>query len=82
MNKKSVRLLAFAAVCSLCVAAWLAVAAAWAFFEPTVAAWTVLVTIAAIATEAVFWVGGVLLGWTAFANRARIWRAVTGRGAA
>ena len=33
---------------------------------------------AAVSTEALLWVGGALLGWTAFANRARIWNRLTG----
>lgn len=33
---------------------------------------------AAVSTEALLWVGGALLGWTAFANRARLWKKITG----
>jgi len=33
---------------------------------------------AAVATEIAFWMGAVLLGWTAFANRARLFKRLTG----
>jgi len=33
---------------------------------------------AAVTTEAALWLGAVLLGWTAFANRARLWKKLTG----
>ena len=39
----------------------------------------VAVVAAAVATEAAFWVAAVTLGWTAFANRARLWSRLTGR---
>ncbi|MEO1040081.1 MAG: hypothetical protein AAFX09_11085 [Pseudomonadota bacterium] len=60
-----------------CAASWLSVGGAvlidwprWAFFATVFAA--------ALSTEALFWAGAVVLGWTAFANRARLWSRFTG----
>lgn len=81
MTSKSLKLLLLAIALGVCTTTWLTMLGVWLFMDPGVALWTVLVTIAAVSTEAVFWVGGVVLGWTAFSNRARIWRALCGRGA-
>lgn len=51
------------------VAAWSAVAAAYFFFDPSLAVWTGLVTAAAISLEAFFWVGAGVIGWSFLAGR-------------
>lgn len=53
----------------VCVAAWSAVAIAYFFFEPSIAVWAALVTVAAVSLEALFWVGAGVLGWSFLANR-------------
>jgi ABC-type maltose transport system permease subunit len=45
----------------------------------SVTAFTIAVTIAALATEALFWVAAVIGGWTIFANRKALWNRLTGR---
>jgi hypothetical protein len=51
------------------VAAWAAVAIAYFFFDPSLAVWTALVTVAALSLEALFWVGAGVLGWSFLAGR-------------
>ncbi|WP_421792686.1 hypothetical protein [Hyphobacterium sp.] len=69
------------------VLAGLATVGAWAgvvityMSTDSIAAFTVAVTIAAIATEVLFWSLAVIGGWTAFANRKRLWRRLTGQAA-
>ena len=53
----------------VCVAAWSAVAVAYFFFDPGVAVWAALVTIAAISLEALFWVAAGALGWSFLSGR-------------
>ena len=48
---------------------WGAVAAAYFFFEPSLALWTGLITAAALSLEAFFWVGAGVLGWSFLAGR-------------
>jgi len=58
---------------ALVALAWLGVGAALLFFEPTLAQWTLIVTAAAVATEAAMWIGAVLLGIEAIGRlRARL----------
>ncbi|MBL8549196.1 MAG: hypothetical protein JNJ73_04380 [Hyphomonadaceae bacterium] len=52
--------------------AWSALAIAYFLFEPGIALWTTLVTIAAFATEGFLWVCAGVLGWTVFSGRRRI----------
>ncbi len=54
---------------ALVVASWTAAAAAYFFFEPSIALWTGLVTAAALSLEAFFWVGAGVLGWSFLAGR-------------
>ena len=62
-----------AGVIALVVLAWLGVGAALMFLEPTLAQWTLIVTAAAVATEAALWIGAVLLGIEAIGRlRARL----------
>ena len=66
------RLIAAAAL-ALVVLVWAGAAAALVLFEPTLAQWTIIVTVAALATEAALWVGAVLLGIEAIGRlRARM----------
>ncbi len=51
------------------VAAWAAVAVAYFFFDPSLAVWTALVTVAALSLEGLFWVGAGVLGWSFLAGR-------------
>lgn len=51
------------------VATWAAAAIAYVFFEPSLAAWTGLVTAAALSLEGFFWVGAGVLGWSFLAKR-------------
>lgn len=58
---------------TLVVLAWAGAAAALALFEPTLAQWTIIVTICALATEGAMWIGAVLLGIEAIGRlRARL----------
>ena len=62
-----------AAAIALVVLVWAGAAATLLLFEPTLAQWTIIVTVAALATEAALWVGAVLLGIEAIGRlRARM----------
>jgi hypothetical protein len=54
------------------IAAWVAVAIAYFFFDPGLALWTGLVTAAALSLEAFFWVAAGVLGWSFLAGRRRM----------
>lgn len=64
---------------SLLVMMAFAVTAAWAGVVVTylttesVAAFTIALTIAAIATEVLVWLLAIIGGWSLFANRKRLW---------
>lgn len=60
-----------------CAASWITVGFAWAFDWPT-PIFVGAVIAAALTTEGVIWIGALVLGWTAFANRARLWKRLTG----
>jgi len=51
------------------IAAWSAVLITYLFFEPSLAVWTVLVTIGAFSLEGFFWVAAGVLGWSFLAGR-------------
>ncbi len=51
------------------IAAWAAVAIAYFSFDPSLAVWTALVTVAAFSLEGFFWVGAGVLGWSFLAGR-------------
>lgn len=63
------RWIVLTAALAIAVAAWAAVAVAYFFFDPSITLWTILVTIAAFATEGLFWVGAGVLGWSVLAGR-------------
>jgi hypothetical protein len=58
------------------VAAWTAVAVSY-FLGAKIVAWTIVVTIAALTTEAAFWVAAAVLGVTVIQARHEIWRWLT-----
>jgi membrane protein YdbS with pleckstrin-like domain len=66
---------------AVCGAAWIAVAVGY-FIGVGLATWTVLVTIAAVSIEVMFWALAVMLGLTVIQARRKIWRWMTGRGLA
>ncbi|WP_395645868.1 hypothetical protein [Terricaulis sp.] len=51
------------------LAAWAAVVITYAFFHPTIATWTIVVTIAALSTEGFLWVAAGVLGFSFLARR-------------
>lgn len=61
---------------AIVVAAWITVAVTY-FLGFKVGAWTVVVTFACLATEAVFWVSAAVLGVTVIQARRDIWRWLT-----
>lgn len=66
------------------VLAILAFAAGWTgvvftyFATDSIAAFTVAVTVAALATEGLVWALAIVGGWTLFANRQRLWNRLFG----
>ena len=71
LNEKK-KLIAFGLL-GLVVLVWAGAAASLVLFEPTIAQWTLIVTAAALATEAALWIGAVLLGIEAIQRlRARL----------
>lgn len=60
-----------------CAASWMTLGAAFAFDWPRAVKFGAVFA-AALSTEGLLWVGAVLLGWTAFANRAQLWKRITG----
>lgn len=71
------RRIAAIALMGVCALSWVSLGLVVLLDGPS-AVLVVAVIAAAVSTEALFWVGGALLGWTAFANRARIWKRLTG----
>jgi hypothetical protein len=65
----SLRWVLLAVAGALVVGTWGVAAAAYFFFEPSLALWTGLVTAAALSLEAFFWVGAGVLGWSFLAGR-------------
>lgn len=64
-----VRWLILCAAGAVVVTAWAAVAISYFFFHPSIALWTVLVTIGAFSLEGFFWVAAGVLGWGFLAKR-------------
>jgi ABC-type maltose transport system permease subunit len=58
-------------------AAWTGVVIAY-FLTDSIAVFTVAVTFAALASEALIWALAIIGGWTLFANRRRFWKRLTG----
>lgn len=59
------------------VAAWAGVIITWMSTD-SIPAFTLAVTIAAFATEALIWAGVLVFGWTMFANRRAFWSKIQG----
>jgi hypothetical protein len=75
VNKKLIRRSIFAFAVIVCVACWAYTFGSLALYgQPGVAAWTARVTVSAIATECVFWVGAFTVGWSLFERRRAILR--------
>lgn len=80
MTGQWIRRSVFGLALAVCVACWATTFGVLLIFgHPGVAQWTAMVTVSAISTEALLWVGALTLGWSVFANRARLWRRLTGR---
>ncbi len=60
------------------VLAWLGVAMVHISTDNT-AAFIAAVTIAALATEALFWILAIIGGWAVFANRKKLWNRFFGQ---
>lgn len=65
----------------VCLVAWSAFGLAWVVDLGRSFKITTFV-VALVATDTAFWLGAAVLGWTAFANRGRLWRKLTGSGKA
>ena len=75
---KSLRRLGLLLAVLVCLAAWGGVLAAY-LADVGVAGFTIALTIAAFATEALIWALAILGGWTVFANRRAFLARLTGR---
>ncbi len=79
MSGKLTRHLLFGIALVICLGCWAWTFGTLALFgHPGAARWTAMVTVSAIATEALVWVGAFTLGWSAFASRRRLWARLTG----
>ncbi|MDQ8757970.1 hypothetical protein RCO27_17225 [Sphingosinicella sp. LHD-64] len=74
---KSNKLLIGAGLLGLVILAWTGALIAFLLLKPTLAQWTLIVTMAAIVTEVAMWIGVALLGFTAL-DRFRIWARLRG----
>lgn len=63
------RWLILCAAGAVVVAAWAAVAISYFFFHPSIAVWTLLVTIGAFSLEGFMWVCAGVLGFSFLAKR-------------
>ncbi len=79
MDGKFYRWTLFGIAVAICVGCWaFTFGSLYLFGHPGAARWTAMVTVSAIASEAVVWVGAFTLGWSAFASRRRLWAKLTG----
>ncbi|MEE2525441.1 hypothetical protein V0U79_03610 [Hyphobacterium sp. HN65] len=74
---KLIRQLGLAMSVLFFVAAWAGVIITY-FSTDSIAAFTVAVTVAALATEILVWALAIIGGWTLFANRRKLWDRLTG----
>lgn len=74
---QSFRRMAAMALIGVCVVSWIALGLTFVLEAPNALKISAVIA-AAFSTEAMIWGGGALLGWTAFANRARLWKKLTG----
>jgi len=75
---ETARRVVFGLMAVACAASWIALGLAWALDWPT-QIFVGAVIAAALTTEGLIWIGAIVLGWTAFANRARLWKRLTGQ---
>ena len=70
MTNKLIPRALFAAALLVCLASWAYTFGSLALYgHPGIAAWTARVTISALATEALLWVGALTIGWSLFERR-------------
>lgn len=69
---KSKRLLIAAGAIALALLGWVGAALVFLLFEPTLAQWTLTVTVAAVLSEIALWIGVAVLGISAL-QRLRLW---------
>lgn len=74
---KFIRQLGLAMAILFFAAAWAGVVLTY-FSTDSIAAFTIAVTVAALATEALLWALAIIGGWTLFANRRKLWQKLTG----
>lgn len=77
-ERRGWRLFLFFFAALVVVGLWVAMGAAW-FLDAPRTVFISLVVAVAVASEGLFWLGAVLLGWSAFANRKKIWARLTGK---
>jgi hypothetical protein len=75
---QDIRKLLFGFGVAVVIAAWGSVAIAF-FAEAPQAVFIAMTVAAAVASEGIFWLGVVLLGWSVVERRKALWRWVTGR---
>ena len=78
---ETTRRVVFVLILIICLVSWSAFGLAWAMDLGRSFKITTFV-IALAASDTAFWLGAAILGWTAFANRGRLWRKLTGAGKA
>ncbi|HEY6816437.1 MAG TPA: hypothetical protein VI168_12930 [Croceibacterium sp.] len=73
MNKKLIPRAVFAFALTVCVACWAYTFGSLALYgHPGVVEWTARVTVSALATEGLLWVGALTIGWSLFDKRRTI----------
>ncbi|TGY88132.1 hypothetical protein E5163_09835 [Marinicauda algicola] len=76
---RDIRKVLFGFGLAVVIAAWASVAVVFAIDAPK--ALVIAMTVAAaLASEGVFWLGVVLLGWSVLDRRRALWRWIAGRG--
>lgn len=75
---KDIRKLLFGFGVAVVIAAWGSVAIAF-FAEAPQAVFIAVTVAAAVASEGIFWLGVILLGWSVVDRRKALWRWMTGR---
>lgn len=77
--ERDIRKVLFGFGVAVVIAAWGSVAIAF-FAEAPKALFVAMTLAAAIASEGIFWLGVVLLGWSVVERRSALWSWITGRG--
>lgn len=76
---RDIRKVLFGFGVAVVLAAWGSVAIAF-FTEAPKALFVALTVAAAVASEGIFWLGVILLGWSAVERRRALWNWLSGRG--